>query len=410
MPQQTIEIKNYSYPLPPERIAIFPVENRDDAKLLVIEGETFTEDVYRNIASYLPQKSSLVFNDSRVIEARLLFQKPTGGIIEIFLLEPSEQYHNYANALAQTTTVVWKCMVGGAGKWKHGMSLEKQIDLLNNPLTLTADIIDKQAAHFNIEFKWQSSTITFAEILHHVGSIPLPPYLKRQTEAMDIIRYQTVYASTAGSVAAPTAGLHFTPALLDNLKENNIQLLYLTLHVGAGTFKPVTAETLANHVMHAEWIEVKIEMIQSLLLLDNIFAVGTTALRSLESLYWMGVKTLLQPDISPEDVHIHQWEVYKTLQTYPCTNTEALTALLLWMKKKQLQVLIAKTQLLITPSYTFRIIKGLITNFHQPQSTLLLIIAALCGERWKEIYQYALDHDYRFLSYGDGCLIKIQAN
>jgi S-adenosylmethionine:tRNA ribosyltransferase-isomerase len=219
-----------------------------------------------------------------------------------------------------------------------------------------------------------------------------------------------VYASAAGSVAAPTAGLHFTPALLDNLKENNIQLLQLTLHVGAGTFKPVTAEKLAGHTMHAEWIEAKIEMIHSLLLLDSIFAVGTTALRSLESLYWMGVKTALHPDISTEDLHIQQWEVYETLQSFSFTTNEALTALLLWMKKNHLPVLVAKTQLLITPGYTFRMIKGLITNFHQPQSTLLLIIAALCGKRWKEIYQYALDHDFRFLSYGDGCLIKIQPN
>jgi S-adenosylmethionine:tRNA ribosyltransferase-isomerase len=407
MQPYNIEIKEYDYPLPPDRVAIFPVENRDDAKLLVIEGETFTEDVYRNISSYLPQKTSLVFNDSRVIEARLLFQKPTGGTIEIFLLEPAEHYPNYTTALAQINKVVWKCMVGGAGKWKHGTVLEKQINLHNDTITLSAAIIDKQTAYFHIEFQWAPLTIPFAEILHHFGNIPLPPYIKRQTESIDIIRYQTVYASTAGSVAAPTAGLHFTQALLDNLKENNIQLLHLTLHVGAGTFKPVTAETLAAHVMHAEWIEVKIEVIQSLLLLDNIFAVGTTALRSLESLYWMGVKTLLQPDISPEDLHIQQWEVYETLQTYTYTTTEALTALLHWMKKNQLQVLVAKTQLLITPGYTFRMIKGLITNFHQPQSTLLLIIAALCGKRWKEIYQYALEHNFRFLSYGDGCLIKI---
>lgn len=402
-----IEIKDYTYSLPPERIANFPIEHRDDAKLLVIEGDTLKEDIYRNIASYLPQNSSLVFNDSRVIEARLLFQKPTGAIIELFLLEPAALVPNYATALSQTNSTVWKCMVGGAGKWKHGTALEKSIELQNETLTLTATIIDKQEAYFHIEFQWQPSTIIFAEVLHHFGNIPLPPYIKRATEAIDTIRYQTVYASSAGSVAAPTAGLHFTPALLDNLKENNIELLHVTLHVGAGTFKPVTAETLATHVMHAEWIEAKIALIQSLLLLDGVFAVGTTALRSLESLYWMGVKTIVDPAISPDELHIQQWEIYEELQPYQFTAAEALTALLRWMERNQLKVLVAKTQLLITPGYTFRMIKGLITNFHQPQSTLLLIIAALCGDRWKEIYQYALDHNFRFLSYGDGCLIKI---
>jgi len=406
MKPNAIKIKDFNYSLPNEKIAVFPLANRDDAKLLVFENETIKEDIYRNLATHLPSENTLVFNNTKVIEARILFQKPTGANIEIFILEPTDRFPNYETALAQTNSAVWNCMVGGAGKWKHGTSLEKAISINNTQIILTATIVDKQSANFIISFNWQPSSLSFAEILHHFGNIPLPPYIKRQAEASDSIRYQTVYAKNAGSVAAPTAGLHFTPELLQSLQQNNIEQLQLTLHVGAGTFKPVTAETLSDHVMHAELIEVNIDVIEKLAKLDGVYAVGTTALRSLESLYWMGVKTAINPTISPENLYIDQWEIYEKLESYNYSANDALNHLLNWMKKNQLQCLVEKTQLLVTPGYKFKMIKGLITNFHQPQSTLLLIIAALCGDNWKMIYQYALDHNFRFLSYGDGCLIK----
>lgn len=406
MQPQTIKIKDYTYTLPTEKIAIFPLPNRDDAKLLVIENDSLKEDVYKNLATYLTKESSLVFNNTKVIEARILFNKPSGSTIEIFILEPAEKFPNYETALAKKNSAVWNCLVGGAGKWKHGTILEKTISINNSQIILTATIIDKQSSNFVIAFNWQPSSLSFAEILHYFGNIPLPPYIKRKSEETDAIRYQTVYAKNAGSVAAPTAGLHFTPALLEDLEQQNIRQLQLTLHVGAGTFKPVVAETLAEHIMHAELIEVDIDVIATLAKLDGVFAVGTTALRSLESIYWMGVKTTINPTITPENLYINQWEVYDLLQSYNYTPKEALTHLLTWMNKNNLQKLVEKTQLLITPGYKFKMIKGLITNFHQPQSTLLLIIAALCGENWKTIYQYALDNNFRFLSYGDGCLIK----
>ena len=406
MKPESIKIKDFNYLLPNEKIAVFPLANRDDSKLLIVENDTLKEDIYRNLGTYLPPECTLVFNNTKVIEARLLFQKPSGATIEIFLLEPTEIISNYETALAQNESSIWNCMVGGAGKWKHGTILEKTISINNIQFILTATIIDKQSTNFIISFNWQPTYLSFAEILHHFGNIPLPPYIKRQAEASDSIRYQTVYAKNAGSVAAPTAGLHFTPALLEDLEQQNIRQLQLTLHVGAGTFKPVVAETLAEHIMHAELIEVDIDVIATLAKLDGVFAVGTTALRSLESIYWMGVKTTINPTITPENLYINQWEVYDLLQSYNYTPKEALTHLLTWMNKNNLQKLVEKTQLLITPGYKFKMIKGLITNFHQPQSTLLLIIAALCGENWKTIYQYALDNNFRFLSYGDGCLIK----
>ncbi|MCF8341079.1 MAG: S-adenosylmethionine:tRNA ribosyltransferase-isomerase [Chitinophagaceae bacterium] len=406
MKPNAIKIKDFNYLLPNEKIAVFPLANRDDSKLLIVENDTLKEDIYRNLGTYLPPECTLVFNNTKVIEARLLFQKPSGATIEIFLLEPTEIISNYETALAQNESSIWNCMVGGAGKWKHGTILEKTISINNIQFILTATIIDKQSANFIISFNWQPTYLSFAEILHHFGNIPLPPYIKRQAEALDTFRYQTVYAKNAGSVAAPTAGLHFTPALLEDLEQQNIRQLQLTLHVGAGTFKPVTAETLADHSMHAELIEVEIDIIEKLAKLDGVYAVGTTALRSLESLYWMGVKIAIDPTISPENLHINQWEIYEKLESFNYSANDALNHLLIWMKKNQLQCLVAKTQLLVTPGYKFKMIKGLITNFHQPQSTLLLIIAALCGDNWKMIYQYALDHNFRFLSYGDGCLIK----
>ena len=406
MQPQAINIKDYTYTLPTEKIALFPLPNRDDSKLLLIENDSLKEDIYKNLATYLPPECTLVFNNTKVIEARILFNKPSGGTIEIFLLEPTEKFPNYETALAKTNSAVWNCMVGGAGKWKHGTILEKTIFFNNNSILITAKIIEKQSANFTIEFNWQPNNLSFAEILHYVGNIPLPPYIKRKNEEIDAIRYQTVYAKNAGSVAAPTAGLHFTPELLNSLEQNNIKQLQLTLHVGAGTFKPVTAETLSDHVMHAELIEVDIDVIEKLAKLDGVFAVGTTALRSLESIYWMGVKTTIDPNITPDNLDLKQWEVYDLLQSYNYSQNEALTNLLDWMYKNNLQKLVAKTQLLVTPGYKFKIIKGLITNFHQPQSTLLLIIAALCGENWKKVYQYALNNNFRFLSYGDGCLIK----
>jgi S-adenosylmethionine:tRNA ribosyltransferase-isomerase len=303
-------------------------------------------------------------------------------------------------------------MIGGASKWKHGMELHKEI----GNISLNAAIIERRPDNFIIEFTWTPSELSFAVLLHEAGLIPLPPYIKREPDADDKTRYQTVYASVDGSVAAPTAGLHFTRHVLEQLKKKNIQTEYVTLHVGAGTFKPVKTETIGEHEMHAEFIQVNAEIIEKLIeAVDppsprvqpakQIIAVGTTSFRTIESLYWMGIKVIHNPDIQPNELSLLQWEAYHL----PITGIQAphaLNALLKWMKKNELAALTAKTQLLVVPGYTLRLVNVLVTNFHQPQSTLLLLVAAVAGPGWKDIYDYAMQHDFRFLSYGDGCLIK----
>lgn len=405
MDVRKLKIEDFTYQLPEDRIAWRPLEKRDASKLLVYREGKISEDSYGNISAYLPENSLLVFNNTKVVEARIIFRKPTGGAIEIFCLEPHAQYSDITAAMLQRGKVWWNCLVGGAGKWKHGTILEKNIETPAGKLQLKAAIVERQADSFTIELSWQPETLTFAEVLHVAGLVPLPPYIKRNAEEADKERYQTIYAAQDGSVAAPTAGLHFTEDIFQSLAEKNIATAFVTLHVGAGTFKPVKAEQMEDHLMHTEFIDVSRELVEQLVnFYGNIFCVGTTSLRTLESLYWMGVKIVQNPQIQQEELPIKQWEVYDDLPQGTDVVT-ALKALLDWMQAKQLQRLISQTQILIAPGYKVRMISGLVTNFHQPQSTLLLLVAALIGDDWKRVYGYALEKDFRFLSYGDGCLL-----
>ncbi|MBS1653816.1 MAG: S-adenosylmethionine:tRNA ribosyltransferase-isomerase [Bacteroidetes bacterium] len=409
MHPKNLLIREYSYTLPENRIAEFPKAERDHSKLLIYKNKLISEDIYLNIADHLPADSLLVFNNTKVIEARLLFQKPTGGVIEIFCLEPHAQYSDITMAMMQTKKVLWQCLVGGASKWKKGQVLEKKISFANTEIILEARYIEKQIDNFIIELSWQDDKTSFAEILHAAGAIPLPPYIKRKAEKEDAERYQTIYAKHDGSVAAPTAGLHFTEAVFSSLKEKKIRTDFVTLHVGAGTFKPVKAEVMEDHEMHAEYIDVPKAFIENLLHNPgkSIVSVGTTSMRTLESLYWLGVKTVLNPGIINDELLLSQWEVYE-LEKEKIPVNEALQSLINWLSQNKLDRLLTKTQIIIAPGYKIKIVKGLITNFHQPQSTLLLLVAAIAGEKWKKIYQYALENDFRFLSYGDGCLIWAQ--
>ncbi len=400
-----LSILDYTYPLPEARIAAFPLAERDASKLLIYDQGTITTDTYRQLADYIPEDSLLVFNNTKVVEARLLFQKSTGGVIEVFCLEPHEQYADITRAMLQQGKVYWQCLVGGASKWKPGQVLEKRISYNGKEIILQAAYIEKRAGCFIIELSWTPSSLSFAEILHAAGAIPLPPYIKRKAEESDNERYQTVYAKHDGSVAAPTAGLHFTEQLFQSLKEKNIRHDYVTLHVGAGTFKPVMAEKMDEHDMHAEWIDVSRSFIETLLksLSGNIITIGTTSLRTMESLYWIGRKAA-SGELRVTSMEITQWEAYER-KDKDITADVSLSALLEWMKANKLERLVTKTQILIAPGYQFQIINGLITNFHQPQSSLLLLVAALIGNDWRKVYNYAMENEFRFLSYGDGSLL-----
>lgn len=400
---KNISIVDYTYALPAERIALHPLMDRDASKLLVYKSGEIKEDVYRNIAQYLSANNLLIFNNTRVINARVLFQKDTGGIIEIFLLEPYNSDHS--TALSATGKATWKCMIGGASKWKSD-TLRKELGIGN--WVLDAKLIEKLSDAYVVEFTWTPAELSFAEVLENCGEIPLPPYIKRKPGAEDSERYQTIYAEDGGSVAAPTAGLHFTQNIFDRLAEKNIHKDFVTLHVGAGTFRPVKAATMAGHEMHTEWIEISTKTIENLFLSleKGIVAVGTTSLRTLESLYWMGVKTILQPGI--KQLQLSQWEVYEEpLAGNNITAKEALSSLSAWMKKNKYEKLFTQSQILIAPGYSFKIADVLITNFHQPQSTLLLLVAAAVGKDWRKIYDHAMQYDFRFLSYGDGSLLFI---
>jgi S-adenosylmethionine:tRNA ribosyltransferase-isomerase len=400
-----IAIADYTYSLPEERIAKYPLAERDASKLLIYKNGEIKTDTYQKISKYIPEDSVLVFNNTRVVEARLLFQKETGGVIEIFCLEPHEQYADITTAMLQKEKVLWHCLVGGASKWKAGQVLQKEISVSGQIIILQATYHEKRSGTFIIELSWTPASLSFAEVLHHTGAIPLPPYIKRNAEEADKERYQTIYAATDGSVAAPTAGLHFTPTIFKDFDKIHVVRDFVTLHVGAGTFKPVKSETMLEHDMHAEWIEVSKTLIETLLknLEEPIIAVGTTSLRTLESLYWLGVKLSL--DDTQQPFFLSQWEAYE-LEEKKVPVSLALNLLINWMKKNNTEKLIAKTQIMIAPGYEFKIIKGLITNFHQPQSTLLLLVAALIGgDEWKNVYDYALKNDFRFLSYGDGSLL-----
>ena len=414
MHPKNISINDYSYHLPDERIAAFPLKERDASKLLVYKEGIISEDIYKNIAQYIPDKSLLVFNNTKVIQARILFQKQTGGVIEVFCLEPYETINEYSVVMGKKANVRWKCMIGGASKWKCG-SLHKEIYAAENPLEniavkLTAYLVEKLSDAYVIEFSWQPNEYNFAEVLGIFGDIPLPPYIKRKPETADKERYQTIYAKHQGSVAAPTAGLHFTDEIFESFQKKHIANTYVTLHVGAGTFKPVKASSMHGHEMHSEWMEVSIETIEQFISneFNNIIAVGTTSMRTIESLYWMGVKTILFPEITLAELQIYQWDVYEApLSETNIRSADALTALLQWMKKNKQHRILTPTQILIAPGYQFKIANAIITNFHQPQSTLLLLVAAIAGNDWRKMYDYALQNHFRFLSYGDGSLIFI---
>ena len=395
---QNIRIESYDYQLPDERIAKYPLEQRDKSKLLVYNKGMITSDTFYSVDKYLPDNSTLVFNNTKVIQARLKFYKETGAQIEIFCLEPIEP-SDYALAFEQTEKVTWKCIVGNLKKWKTE-DLKSRIRIKDSEIEIVAT---KKGAVGNtqiIEFKWNNNLVSFSEILENVGVTPIPPYLNRESENIDKERYQTVYSKFKGSVAAPTAGLHFTKAVLEKLQKKEIKLSEITLHVGAGTFTPVKSETVNEHEMHTEHFVVKKETIQQLLDAERIVAVGTTSVRTIESLYWIGVKLIFQNKL---DTHITQWEPYN-LKT-GIFKEEALQALFNYMNQNDLKQIEASTQIMIVPGYDFKMIDLLITNFHQPKSTLLLLIAAFIGDDWKNVYRYALENGFRFLSYGDSSVL-----
>ena len=398
---QNINIEHFNYDLPDKRIAKYPLEQRDHSKLLVWRNGNITDRIFKNLAEELPVNSKLIFNNTKVIRARLFFHKETGAKIEIFVLDPVVPA-DYALNFQQTGKCSWKCIVGNLKKWKSGQ-LVLPVEINDETINLRAENKEQVGNSQIIEFSWDNSHYTFSEVLEAVGNIPIPPYLHRESEAIDLTRYQTVYSKIKGSVAAPTAGLHFTDAVFESLYPKGISISELTLHVGAGTFQPVKSETIGDHEMHTEHILVHRSFMQELVEHKGpVIAVGTTSIRTLESLYWMGVKVRLNPLLKAEKLAIQQWEPYES--NIEISRKEALTSLLNFLEKEQLDQINSSTQIIIVPGYRFRVIDGMITNFHQPASTLLLLISAFIGNNWKEVYQHALDNDYRFLSYGDSNL------
>jgi S-adenosylmethionine:tRNA ribosyltransferase-isomerase len=402
MHPSNLKILDYTYELSEERIAKYPLEERDRSKLLVYNDGNIFERRFYELPGELPAGSLLIFNETRVVHARLLFHKESGGVIEVFCLEPHEQYADVHTAMRQYDKVWWKCMIGGASKWKHGNILSEQFE----GFRLSAEIKERETGTFTVELSWDNQALSFAEVLQAAGKVPLPPYIKRDAQKLDEQRYQTVYAKEEGSVAAPTAGLHFTEKVFNDLGEKGIDASFVTLHVGAGTFKPVKAETMEAHEMHAECIEVSVDFIQQLISHHGkkIVAVGTTSLRTIESLYWIGKKLLngIVPDF--QHIAVSQWEPYAEGNSEPDA-VRALQAVADYLIQSHLAKLVTKTQILIAPGYEFRIVNGLITNFHQPQSTLLLLVAAFSGNDWRKIYEHALNNEFRFLSYGDSSLL-----
>jgi len=399
---EQIRIEEFNYPLPDERIAKFPLTKRDESKLLVYRNGKIDEAVFKQLSDYLPQGSMLVYNNTRVIQARMLFQKETGAQIEVFCLEPVIP-HDYALVFQQTESCSWLCLVGNLKKWKEG-ALHKTIRMGDKEVVLSAERIKTTGDSHLVRFSWNNPQVTFAELLDAAGILPIPPYLHRETRESDLQTYQTVYSKIKGSVAAPTAGLHFTPEVLAGLDAKGFTREEVTLHVGAGTFKPVKSEVIGDHEMHTEFISVRRSAIENIRTnLGRIIAVGTTSVRTLESLYYMGRTLVNNPDATSEELVVTQWTPYH--DTEEVTTHEALTALLDYLDRNQTDRLLSATQIMIAPGYEFKIVKGIITNFHQPKSTLLLLISAFVNGNWKSIYNYALDNDFRFLSYGDSSLL-----
>ena len=441
-PPISLPIQDFDYDLPDQSIAYTPAANRSDSKLLVWNKEIIAESTYNHIAKFIPEKAALYFNNSKVIAARIHFQKANNSTIEIFCLEPSNNYQPISVAMQATQKVEWICLVGGAKKWKEDY-LEKEFELitpLNNDkdkiatnnnndnnnrvaIKVRAKKIKSIDGKFLIEFSWNNDSISFSEIIEHIGNIPLPPYIQRATTEEDKDRYQTTYAKEEGSVAAPTAGLHFNAAIFESLTEKKCSTDFISLHVGAGTFMPVKTAAITDHEMHAEVFEITKATLIHLIEIANkkelnpinytpVIAVGTTTLLTIEILYWLGVKLINNEKLQEnKDLHLMQWDAYDNNNNDNSRQTitvkEALSTLLSWMQSHQMTQLITSTQLMIVPGYIFKIANGLVTNFHQPKSTLLLIIAAITGNKWKSIYQHAIDNQYRFLSYGDGCYFAI---
>lgn len=400
---QNINISEYDFPLPDERIAKYPLAERDASKLLVLKDNKIGEDHFRNIGDYLPEKSVLVFNETKVVRARLQFVKDSGAAIEVFCLEPITGNGDYQLAFSASSPVEWHCLVGNSRRWKDGI-LTMPLLIKGVNVILKAERIEKTDAYSVIRFSWEPADISFAEVLENAGEIPLPPYLHREAEPSDRDRYQTVFAKYEGSVAAPTASLHLTKPLIAKLKEQGHTIEEVTLHVGAGTFRPVATDTIGEHEMHSESIIVKRQCIEHLHenIGRTIIPVGTTSMRTIESVYWIGVM-LLEQGFEERNLHVNQWFPYQDRTTLPSAK-ESLEAIMKYLEMHHLDALHATTALMIAPSCPIMITKALITNFHQPKSTLLLLVSALIGDKWKEAYQFALEHDFRFLSYGDSCL------
>ena len=418
METKHIHISDYNYDLPDSLIAKFPVSPRDTSKLLVYRHGEISDDIFYNLPKYLPQKSLMVFNNTKVIQARMHFRKETGALIEVFLMEPAAPT-DYELMFQTRGECSWLCMVGNLKKWKEG-SLVRNFDVagstINFKATMRRDIIDTKSGGTNywVDFAWNNPLVSFAEILDAVGELPIPPYLNRETQDSDKTTYQTVYSKIKGSVAAPTAGLHFTDKVLAAIDAAGVRREELTLHVGAGTFKPVKSEEIDGHTMHTEYVCVRRDTLQTLLDYDCCaIAVGTTSVRTLESLYYMGVKLEANPDAAEEDLHVCQWEPYEKADGTPVdgnlidgiTPQKAISNIIAWLDKNNLKTLHSSTQIIIAPGYEYKIVKVLVTNFHQPQSTLLLLVSAFLKGDWRNVYDYALSHDFRFLSYGDSSIL-----
>jgi S-adenosylmethionine:tRNA ribosyltransferase-isomerase len=395
-----LPISEYDYSLPAEKIAQYPAAERDFSKILLYKsGQTISHDRFRNISDYLAENSLLVFNNTRVIHARILFTSDTGSTVELFCLKPFDPAE-YETAFKKTGECVWECLIGNLRKWK-GRIVKQYINDGHNSLEVRAELLSKTIYGYRIKFSWSDSSLSFGELLERAGIIPLPPYIKRPPDETDNHRYQTIYARNEGSVAAPTAGLHFTEAILTQLQDKNIRSTKLTLHVGAGTFLPVKAEKILDHPMHAEEFAVSLSTLEILLNHKGpIVAVGTTTVRTLESLFWLGVKFIESGSASLE---LDQWDPYRINDRV--NRRESLEALYSYSLQNHLDELTASTRIMIIPGYRYRLVDQIITNFHQPRSTLLMLVAAFIGEDWKQVYQYALDNNFRFLSYGDSSLL-----
>lgn len=419
MDTKHIRIDDYNYELPDERIAKFPLKQRDHSKLLIYNHGDISDDIFYNLSSYLPAGALMVFNNTRVIQARLHFRKETGALIEVFLMEPA-QPTDYEQMFQATSHCSWLCMIGNLKKWKDG-ALKRDFEIKGHKLTLSATTdrsktsVKSGGTNYWVDFSWDNPNINFADILDTVGDLPIPPYLNRKTEESDKTTYQTVYSKIKGSVAAPTAGLHFTDKVLQDIDTKGITRDEVTLHVGAGTFKPVKTEEIEGHNMHSEYIVVHRHTFEHLLQHDcHAIAVGTTSVRTLESLYYIGVKVIMHPDATEEELHVNQWEPYDLphddkglviVDGEAISVNKSIKAILDYLDRDKLEALHSSTQIIIAPGYEYKIVKMLVTNFHQPKSTLLLLVSAFLHGDWRKVYRYALDNGFRFLSYGDANLL-----